>query len=565
MHRTFLTSHKRQCQSLDGVWDLVPDPEDRGLQEEWYQAFPEEHYAMWVPGVWNTLRPLLNYEGPAWLRCRFSIETCSAMAIRFSAVTQQANIWLDGEPVCEHYGGFLPFSVVIPEPDAGEHELVVRVDNTHDGHYTIPSNNLDWFRYGGIPRPVFVELFQGPVYIQSLRLTPVCRNDEAALNVRAELISLADDPEERHWTLWIDDERVRSGEVTMEPGQAEVLMFGVALGAMERWSPDNPRLYTVRLELEDDDLIDRTGFCEVRVQGDRVLLNGEPLQIVGVNRHEDHPDWGCALPEHLMLRDLDLVQEWGANAIRGSHYPNDQRFLDLCDERGILFMEEIPLWGYTSQQLSHEILVDRAAAMTWAMVDRDVNHPCIWAWSVLNECATDTLEGELLVSRLVETVRDVDRSRPVTYATNRGARDRCLDLVDLVCLNAYHGWYTDDETWPQFLNRMRSLIGRKPMLVSEFGAGGIYGWRTLEEGVVWSEEHQAELVTDAMAHFLERDDLLGFYVWQLFDTRTDKGPDNRRALMRPRNYNNKGLLNEYRQPKLAYYRTKELLAQRRQG
>lgn len=562
MHRTFCTSRKRYSQSLEGIWDFAPDPDDRGISEGWYLRFPQERHPMWVPGVWNTLRPFLNYEGPAWLRCRFVTPACRAMLVRFSAVTHQANVWLDGEPLGEHYGGFLPFSFVAPEPQAGEHELIVRVDNTHDAHYTIPSDNLDWFRYGGIPRPVSVELLQGPVYIEALRLTPLLNGEQAALNVRAELISLSNRPEEQRWTLWMDNERLRTDVLTLEPGEAQVLMFGVEMDAVERWSPDHPRLYTIRLELPGDDAIERTGFREVRVQGTRVLLNGEPLRIVGVNRHEDHPDWGFALPEHLMLRDLALLQEWGGNAIRGSHYPNDQRFLDLCDERGILFMEEIPLWGYTAAQLGHDILADRAAAMAWAMADRDVNHPCIWAWSVLNECATDTLEGEALVSRLVESVREVDRTRPITYASDRGLNDRCFDLVDFVCLNAYYGWYSHDLTWPQFLDRMRQRIGAKPMLVTEFGAGAIYGWRTTEPGVLWSEEYQADLLVNCISHFMARDDLVGFYVWQFFDTRTDGGAGKRRALGRPRNYNNKGLLNEYRHPKLAYHRTRELLARR---
>jgi beta-glucuronidase len=222
--------------------------------------------------------------------------------------------------------------------------------------------------------------------------------------------------------------------------------------------------------------------------------------------------------------------------------------LDLCDERGILFMEEIPLWQFGQQQLALDSVADRAAAMLYRMVERDLNHPCIWAWSVLNECATDTEEGRAVVTRLVDTVREVDDTRLVTLATDRGARDRCFDLVDVVCLNAYPGWYTHDVTWPQFLERMRALIGDKPLIVSEFGAGAIYGCHALQEGVVWSEEHQRKLLMDALDAFEAQGDLVGYYVWQFCDTRSDP----KRALSRPRGYNNKGLVNEFRQPKLAY-------------
>ena len=98
-------------------------------------------------------------------------------------------------------------------------------------------------------------------------------------------------------------------------------------------------------------------------------------------------------------------------------------------------------------------------------------------------------------------------------------------------------------------------IGGKPMLVTEFGAGAIYGCHALEEGVVWSEEYQRRLLADCVTHFGGRADLAGFYVWQLHDTRSDGAL----ALRRPRSYNNKGLVDEYRRPKLAYHALRELL------
>jgi beta-glucuronidase len=560
MHRTFSTSRTRAQLDLSGVWEFACDPGDVGLQDEWYATFPAATDRLWVPGVWNTTRALLNYEGVAWYRLRFDLPACRGAKICFSAVTHQANVWLDGEPIGEHYGGFTPFSLLIPAPRAGTHELVVRVDNTHDSLSTIPSDRLDWFRYGGIPRPVWVEILRGEAFVDSLRITPVLTGSQAALNIRAEIASLAHATRDVRWTLWVDDVAVHSDTVVVGHGSSEVLMFGQTLENVQIWSPEDPRLYMVRMELDDDDVIERTGFREVRVVGDSILLNGSPLRIRGVNRHEDHPEWGMALPEHLMLRDLQLLKDWGGNAIRGAHYPNDQRFLDYCDELGILFIEEIPLWGFRSEQLASDVISDRAASMVWAMVERDVNHPCIWAWSVLNECATDTPVGRAIVDRLVDTVHEIDRTRPVTFGTDRGTRDRCTDLVDFVCMNAYPGWYTHEAGWPELLDRMRAMVGKKPIIVSEFGAGAVYGWRALEEGVIWSEEYQAEVLTDAIACFLDRPDLSGFFVWQFYDTRSDRGTDGVRALGRPRGYNNKGLLNEFRQPKLAYYATRQLLA-----
>jgi beta-glucuronidase len=288
-----------------------------------------------------------------------------------------------------------------------------------------------------------------------------------------------------------------------------------------------------------------------------MLLNGEPVQILGVNRHEDHPEWGFALPQRLMLRDLDLANDLGANAIRGAHYPNDQRMLDLCDERGILFMEEIPLWGFSREQMARDVIGDRASAMLWAMIDRDVNHPCIWAWSVLSECATHTPEGRMMVERLVETAREADPTRPVTFSSGSNLEDICFDLVDIVCVNAGHGSDRPDLALPELLDRIRAKIGDRPLIVSEFGAGAIPGRGTLEGDAPWSEEHQRRVLTGCIAHLLSRDDLLGFYIWQLFDTRSDAAV----AGQCPRGYDKHGLLDEYRRPKLAYHAVRDLLAQ----
>ncbi len=556
MHRTFRTSTLRRQMYLDGFWDFVVDPEDVGVSARWYSQYPQPVRSLWVPGVWNTAREFLNYEGAAWLRRRFTLRPCAAAALHFAAVTHQANVWLDGEPLGEHYGGFLPFSFLIPRPEPGEHELVVRVDNTHDLSTTIPSARLDWFRYGGIPRPVWVEELDGPGYIARLHLKPALCEGEASLRVEVELVNLTDRPLQEEWTLYLDDQPCRSGVARLDPEDIQDLAFTVAVPQPRLWSLADPQLYTMRLAWAGDDLIERTGFRELSIAGRQVLLNGQPLRIRGVNRHEDHPDWGFALPEHLMLRDLELVHDLGLNAVRGAHYPNDQRLLDLCDERGLLFLEEIPLWGFDREQLALDIIGNRASAMLWAMIQRDAHHPCIWAWSVLNECATDTPEGRAIVEQLVETAHEADDTRPVTFASNRPWNDLCFDLVDLVSVNAYYGWYTHDLTWPEFLQRMRAKIGEKPLLVTEFGAGGIYGCHALEEGVIWSEEYQRQVLERALAAFLADEDLVGFYIWQFCDTRTDTGP---RALARPRNYNNKGLVDEYRRPKLAYYAVRELL------
>lgn len=550
MHRTFCPAPGRRRQYLDGFWNVTLDPDDAGLDHGWH-IDPPIGRPVWVPGVWNTLSDWLHYEGAAWYHRRFTVGECRAMRITLLAVTQQAHVWLDGEPLGEHYGGHLPFTFMM-QPESGVHDLVVRVDNRHDMTSTIPSAHLDWFRYGGITRPVLVEELDAPGHVASMRLIPDLDQSAGLLKVRAELANLSERALADDYVLTVDGVPIKSELVRLPVSGSTVVAFSVRLEGIQPWEPGHPRLYEVALRYGGDELRERVGFRRITVQGRQLHLNGQPLFIKGVNRHEDHPEWGCALPEHLMARDLDLIQELGANAVRGSHYPNDQRFLDMCDERGILFIEEIPLWQFSGEQMAIGLLADRARAMMWAMVERDVSHPCIMAWSMLNECATQTPELRVAAEQLLDTVRQIDDTRPVTYATHRADEDICFDLGDFACLNAYYGWYRHDLTWAEFLDRMSHHLGDQPLIVSEFGAGGLYGYRTAEEDVVWSEEYQRKVLCDSIRLFMQREDCAGFFIWQFCDTRTDRGQDGRFALMRPRHMNNKGLVDEFRRKKLAF-------------
>lgn len=170
---------------------------------------------------------------------------------------------------------------------------------------------------------------------------------------------------------------------------------------------------------------------------------------------------------------------------------------------------------------------------------------------------------------LVEAAKEADPTRLVTFASNRRLEDICFDLVDVVCINAYYGWYREEEwtrglrpssAWEALLRRLREKIGEKPLVISEFGAGAVPGCRGLE-GIRWTEDYQRKLLAELVEFFLGRDDVAGFHIWSLFDFRTDRANVDR-VLRRPRGFNNKGLLDEHRRPKLAYWAVRELLRRR---
>ncbi len=571
MHRLFETTTLRRQIYLDGRWNFALDPDDRGEEERWFEAFPTDADEQWVPSVWNTTPCYSGYEGPAWYHRTFQVNNCTALVINIGAAAHSAKVWLDGEILGEHFSGFLPFGFVVKRPTPGTHTLIVRVDNTLSDS-TIPGPHLDWYRYGGLTRSVWAEELPGKACIRHFNLLPRLEDGRGVVTVRARILSLTDEPLEDTMRLEINGERSYAEALTLAPGEEREIAFDVAVPNPRVWQPNDPQLYLARLSFAGDDLIERFGLRSIEVSGSRILLNGRPVKLLGINRHEDHPDWGFAIPGHITARDLRIVQDLGFNAMRGAHYPNDPRLLDMCDERGILFMQEIPLWQFTEEQMRRPIIRERARRMLLEMIERDMNHPCIWAWSVLNECATETEGGREMVEMLVEAAKEADPTRLVTFASNRRLADICFDLVDVVCVNAYYGWYREEEwtrglepssAWEALLRRLREKIGEKPLVISEFGAGAVPGCRGLE-GFRWSEDYQRRLLTELVEFFLSRDDVAGFHIWTLFDFRVDC-TDVDRALRRPRGFNNKGLLDEHRRPKLAYWAIRELLRHKREN
>ncbi|MFB6134422.1 MAG: glycoside hydrolase family 2 protein [Halanaeroarchaeum sp.] len=553
MHRTFETSATRRRRELGGPWGFAIDPGDEGVTDGYPESFPDDADRIDVPAAWNARTDYHDYEGPAWYRRRFDLPTSGTTRIAFQGVCHEATVWLDGDRVADHYGGYTPFEVVT-DLDAGEHELVVRADNTRDEH-SIPRPGTDWFPYGGITREVFVESLPDR-FVSDLTVEYDLDGDRADVTAS---VRVRNEGEATSAPVAFDlaGETIRR-EVDLDPGTTAV-GFDLALD-VDRWSLDDPVLYEAVATVdgkERDEVRERVGFRTIEVTDADLLLNGDPLAFRGVNRHEDHPEWGHAQPFRIQELDLDVIEDAGLNAVRTAHYPNHPRFLDRCDERGVLVIEEIPYWQFDADRFHRGDVLERGTAMLAEMIERDRTHPSIVAWSVTNECANEEAGVYEATADLVERARELD-DRPVTLASNNyhpdgDGVDPCLDLVDFVCANAYPGWY-DDGSYANVLEGVREDQPDKPVVVSEFGAGAVYGERT-RESQQWSEGFQADFVEDAIRTFREADYVAGFAIWQYCDTRTDP----RRWETRPKTKNNKGIVDEYRRPKEAYHRVADLL------
>lgn len=564
MLRLFNTHDVRRVTELEGMWDFVMEGNDK-------------KYRMMVPGCIEQHPDFLDKRGIGWYTRRLAVPYDTNLRLEFKGVSHTADVYLDGVKLGHHYNAFTPFSVIAKDVKAGEHELRVRVDNrfTQESALHVPN---DYYTYGGITRPVAMEEL-GDVYIKNLHFEPFMTESGWHAKIKVTLVNLSDREQtaELGGKLAADMIYVASDSdtnidelaqgITLAPNEEHTLEVEAAFTDVLAWSSKEPNLYLVKLCLSRegktiDDYIDRVGFRQVKVSGRDILVNGEKIYMKGFNRHEDYATVGCAIPLQLMVQDMDLMQEMNANAVRTCHYPNDERFLDLCDERGMYVWEENHARGFGLERMQNPNFDRQCKDCIDEMIENHYNHPSIIIWGILNECASETEEGREKYAAQYAQIRSLDKSRPTTSATCRHLTDICLDLPDVVSFNMYSGWYKDvpiDETNRTEIEWIRKSGGEgKPIIVSEFGAAAIYGYRDRAH-CKWSEERQADIIRDNLEVYMNDENICGVFVWQFADCRVT---EEEWFATRARCHNNKGVVDEYRRPKLAFDTIKEMYAEK---
>jgi len=267
----------------------------------------------------------------------------------------------------------------------------------------------------------------------------------------------------------------------------------------------------------------------------------------------------------MIRQDVEILKRLGANGVRG-HYPFSEMFMDYCDQSGLVVFSEIPSWQYEPGQLAQETIQSKMRQQFSEMVQRDMNHPSIFCWSLGNEWR-DFHKSYGPIKNLVDYARSVDSTHFITFVTGGADIDRSNDLVDIICTNwAQYQWYDpitylDEAEGAKSiakLEEIRKLFPGKPVVLTEFGgAESQAGWHNWGN-VKWSEEYQARNVFDSGKYALEQDWVSGGYVWQFCDTR---GDPSRILGPRFRGWNAKGIVDAYRQPKMAFYKLQELFRQ----
>ena len=508
---------------LNGSWQFRFE-EGKSLAEVGDPAFiPQETIA--VPGCYDMLPKWLCLRGTGLYRRTFTLARSVDNAwLVIDGMGLVGNFKIDGRDLGTHPYPYARLELPTGPLSAGVHTLYAALDNRFDWEtLKLARPYYDFYLFGGFYHGVSLA-FDNRKFLVRTR-----DYKKGVVEIEAVNFPSADFDA----TLVFDGRHDVSA--SFKGGRATV-----AVPDFRLWSPESPFLHTVALKSPTSvgDLATRFGIRAVEARDRRLWLNGRPLYLKGANRHESHPTFGAATPEALMVQDIQNLKAMGGNFFRGCHYQQAQRFLDLCDENGVLVWEESLGWGNGSHggkmsayELTNEVFCAHQVHETREMVRASFNHPSVIVFAFMNEFASDTKPGKALADRLIATIREEDSGRLVTYACCRNGTDIANEHTDLVSFNTYPGWIGSDAGSPGHLRKMveegvdkvvgrfRKLYPQKPIIVSEMGTCGVYGHHD-PAGAQWTEEFQAEYVGDVLDAVFAHPEICGMTIWQFTDARS---------------------------------------------
>lgn len=573
----------RSIIDLNGIWDFKIE----GVDDQIDVTRPlDTDLVMAVPGSYNdqgVTSDIRNHVGNVWYERTFTIPNVlrnERVVLRFGSATHKATVYIDGKEVTSHQGGFLPFEVDFDsEFGSGQHRLTVCVNNILDettlpvGEYSETINNdgkiikknspnFDFFNYAGLHRPV--KIYTTPkVFIEDIEIVPEVLENSAKVQYKVTTNEAVPTI-----VVKLRDEK---DNIVAETSGAEGI---IEVDNPHLWQPLNAYLYHLEVTLLDNDQVidtyaERFGIRSVEVREGQFLINGEPFYFKGFGKHEDAYYSGRGMNEVTNVLDFNLMKWIGANSFRTSHYPYSEEMMRLADEQGIVIIDETTavgvhlnfsaiLSGTTTRDTFKEIDTKEAhEAVIKDLIERDKNYACVVMWSVANEPASTEKGAKAYFEPLVNLARACDpQQRPVTIVTILTSQpDTCevQDLVDVLCLNRYYGWYTQSGDLEAAKEALRTELDGwsekqpgKPIMFTEYGADTIAGMHAINDEL-FTEEYQIRYYEANHEVIDNYPQFIGEQTWNFADFETSSG------IIRVQG-NKKGIFTRERRPKaVAHY------------
>lgn len=544
----------RKVFNLNGIWDF---------------AFVEEGYVpssalakkipMAVPGSVNELttnRLEKNHVGVVVYEkvLNLPIAKKERIFLRIGAACHICKVYIDGEFVTEHNGGFLPLDVEISKYINKNNRLTIVLDNRLS-YQTLPIGEVnngkqtihhDFYNYFGIHRDVVV--YTTPKdSIKDIFIESAYEGDYHKVFYRLDL----DDYDDKKIKVEVIDEN--NEIVAVSNNLKDVLYIENPI----LWNIKDAHLYRLHVTTSLDEYEEIFGIRKVEIKDAQIYLNDKKVYLKGFGKHEDFPIVGKANISAVNIRDYACMDWIGANSFRTSHYPYAEEMYDLADKLGYLVIDEVPAVGFNfwnnipvfCDERVNKKTLEVHKAQVKEMINRDKNHPCIISYSLANEATTWEDNSRPYFEELVNYTRTLT-NKPLTIVENNSAHgSRVAELFDIIGVNKYNGWYIEHGNLNCIhdgLKRELTLwyeVYKKPLIVTEFGADTIEGNHYLPSET-FSEEFQVEFLDEFCKVFDELPFVCGEHVWNFADFKTKEG------LQRVRG-NRKGVFTRDRQPKMS--------------
>ncbi|HOO57456.1 MAG TPA: glycoside hydrolase family 2 TIM barrel-domain containing protein [bacterium] len=580
----------RRIISLDGEWKFRIDPGGKGEVDRWFETGAEGDgwRDIRVPGSWDTAfgREFYNYKGDAWYARTFDAGELAEggfMRLVFQGSFLNTTVWLNGREIGVGRSGYTPFTFdVSGDLKEGANLIVVRVNNRLT-YGTMPidtrhkSQKHGWWPYGGIHRSVYIEVSDIPLTVFRADIRPETTDDLKG-GILKGVVGIYNSSDEDIKGAGItvvasapDGTRVasfRKSGISIAAKQVKQFAFQEEMESVALWdtvSPEN--IYKLDVELDYKGGSDRVayefGFRKFEIRGNEIFLNGRKHYLYGINRHEDDPETGLYQTDERLAQDLELLKELNCNHIRPGHYPNDTRFIRMLERAGLTIVEEVPSYQLGGIDMGRPEVLELIMNQLVEMIERDRNHPAIIGWSLSNELIIYANEAKNYVESLNAASKEWDPGRFTTIEVAvvgfTVQSDYASDIVDIVSLNEYFGWYYGDSRGlKKYLKSSKKIFGSKPVIISEFGAGTLQGRHVDKldlpepnDDHSYSEEYQADLYSEHFRAIFRQDYIVGTMPWVFADFRMEWVQTTGKPHPVPE-MNLKGLLSHDRKKKAAF-------------
>ncbi|UCG04153.1 MAG: hypothetical protein JSW11_09235 [Candidatus Heimdallarchaeota archaeon] len=557
---------------LNGEWKYLVDSESVGINNTWWKVeWISAHFKslkqIILPNNWNIVPELDRYEGIVWffylLEFHENINNFkeSDIFLQFKAVNYDTRLWINGVKCGDHQGNFLPFSIKI-EPNLinKKNYIAVRVENLRKRN-RIPTRSRDWFNWGGIYRDISLCILE-KTRIGWVGVKTIIHERSATIELNYELTTLKRRQIDISWKLLFlgnisTQKRQKKDPILVDSGiifknhHLKRGSFSLTVEEAKIWSIDDPQLYQVQLSLQGSHelYVTRFGIRDLKIVGHILFLNDKPVSMRGVCLHEELVLYGRAIPRRKRRKDIINIKKLGFNALRTGHYPHDEMIYDICDEEGLLVLEEIPVyWGI---DFSDKQVFKLAVRMLKEMIRRDFNHPSIISWSTGNEVPVLNKDCVQFMTALTRYCKSLDNSRLITFVLEFWsaliAPKEVIEEVDILCINQYIGWYyLSVYNLNLFLDSLHQRFTNKIVFITEFGAGGKFGYHDSSKlPKKYSEERQAAIISHSIKVMNSKTYIKGWFIWIYRDFRS-----HMRLNKFQEGYNRKGIVSEKNEMKL---------------